>query len=131
MAQAIGAESVSDVTCSPLGREDLQKHGKRVSFNGIQNEGERLRLKLAFFVAMMRLGREPGLGRHPGFLLVDQPGSGEMVREDFESLAVIFRRLDEELAEDVQIICCTAREEFGGATAAAKVYGAQNPPYAV
>lgn len=129
MAQAIGAESISDVTCSPLGRVDLQKHGKRVSFNGIQNEGERLRIKLAFFVAMMRLGREPGLGRHPGFLLVDQPGSGEMVREDFEALAGIFRRLDEDLAEDVQMICCTAREEFGEATDVTKVYGAQNHPY--
>jgi hypothetical protein len=130
VARTIGAESISDVTCSPLGRIDLRKHGERVSFTGIQNEGERLRIKLAFFLAMMRLGREPGLGRHPGFLLVDQPGSGEMVREDFEALAEIFHRVDEELAEQVQIICCTARPEFGAATGREKVYGPQNPPYA-
>jgi hypothetical protein len=130
MARKIGAESISDVTCSPLGKVELQKHGERVSFTGIQNEGERLRIKLAFFLAMMRLGREPGFGRHPGFLLIDQPGSGEMVQEDFEALAGIFRRIDGELGDNVQIICCTARREFEAATASDKVYGPQNPPYA-
>jgi hypothetical protein len=130
MARTIGAESISDVTCSPLGRIELRKHGERVSFMGIQNEGERLRIKLAFFLAMMRLGREPGLGRHPGFLLVDQPGSGEMVAEDFEALAAIFRHIDNEVANEVQIICCTARREFDAATAPERIYGPQNPPYA-
>jgi len=130
MARTIGAESISEVACSPLGRVELRKHGERVSFTGIQNEGERLRIKLAFFLAMMRLGREPALGRHPGFLLVDQPGSSEMVPEDFAALAEIFRRVDDELADHVQIICCTARREFEGATAPEKVYGPQNPPYA-
>jgi cell division protein FtsB len=129
-ARTIGAESISDVTCSPLGKVELRKHGERVSFTGIQNEGERLRIKLAFFLAMMRLGREPGLGRHPGFLLVDQPGSGEMVPEDSVALAEIFCRVDDELADRMQIICCTARREFEAATAPEKVYGPQNPPYA-
>jgi hypothetical protein len=130
MARTIGAESISDVACSPLGRVELRKHGERVSFAGIQNEGERLRIKLAFFLAMMRLGREPGLGRHPGFLLIDQPGSGEMVPKDFAALAEIFRRADDDLADQVQIICCTARQEFEAATAPEKVHGPQNPPYA-
>lgn len=130
MARTIGAESISDVTCSPLGRVELSKHGEHVSFTGIHNEGERLRIKLAFFLGMMRLGREPGFGRHPGFLLIDQPGSGEMVREDFEALAEIFRRVDDELSDQVQIICCTARREFEAATKCDKVYGPQNAPYA-
>lgn len=130
IARTIGAESISDITCSPLGKVELRKHGERVSFMGIQNEGERLRIKLAFFLAMMRLGREPGLGRHPGFLLVDQPGSGEMVPEDFAALAEIYCRVDAELADQVQIICCTARREFEASTAAEKVYGPLNPPYA-
>ncbi len=130
MARTIGAESISDVSCSALGKVSLRKHGERVSFTGIHNEGERLRIKLAFFLAMMRLGREPALGRHPGFLLVDQPGSGEMVSEDFAALARIFHRVDGELADQVQVICCTARQEFEAATATSKVYGPQNSPYA-
>jgi prefoldin subunit 5 len=129
-ARTIGAESISNVTCSPLGRVQLRKHGELVPFTGIQNEGERLRIKLAFFLAMMRLGREPALGRHPGFLIIDQPASGEMVPEDVAALARIFRRVDDDLADQLQIICCTTRREFEAATAAEKVYGPQNPPYA-
>ena len=114
-AQAIGVESVSDVSCSPLGKVDLKKHGRSVGFGGVQNQGERMRIKLAFFLAMMRLGREPGLGRHPGFLLIDQPGSGEMATEDFQALAHMFRELDAHSASGVQLICATARAEFEAA----------------
>src|SRR5947208_9776695 len=55
---------------------------------------ERLRVKLAFFLAMMQLGREAGGGRHPGFLIIDQPGSNEMVPNDFSALAQVFRQVD-------------------------------------
>lgn len=130
LARQIGAESISDLSCTSLGKVQMRKHGEVVHFTGIHNEGERLRIKLAFFTAMMRLGREPGLGRHPGFLLIDQPGSGEMVPDDFQELAAIFRQIDSEHADDMQIICFTARPQFFAATEPAKVYGAQAPPYA-
>lgn len=130
LARQIGTESISDLSCTPLGKVQMRKHGELVSFTGIRNEGERLRIKLAFFTAMMRLGRDPGLGRHPGFLLIDQPGSGEMVPDDFRQLAAIFRQIDAEHADEMQIICFTARPEFSAATASAKVYTAKVPPYA-
>lgn len=130
LARQIGAESISELSCTPLGIVQMRKHGEQVYFTGIRNEGERLRIKLAFFTAMMRLGREPGLGRHPGFLLIDQPGSGEMVPDDFQELAAIFRQIDRDHAEDMQIICFTARPQFSAATEPTKVYGAKDPPYA-
>jgi len=130
MTRRMGAESINDVTCTPLGRVQLRKHNTLVSFTGIRNEGEKLRIKLAFFLAMMRLGREPSLGRHPGMLLIDQPGSNEMVQEDADALADIFHRVDDDLSEDVQIICCTSRQEFEAATDASKVFGPQAGPYA-
>lgn len=126
----IGVESISNLTCTPLGKIQMRKHGVPVTFTSINNEGERLRLKLAFFIAMMRLGCEPGIGRHPGFLLIDQPGSSEMVTEDFKALADIFYQVDQQYANEMQIICFTARTEFSVATEPSKIYGAQNPPYA-
>jgi hypothetical protein len=129
-ARQIGTDSISDLTCTSLGRVQMRKHGEQVPFSGIHNEGDRLRVKLTFFIAMMRLGREESLGRHPGFLLVDQPGSGEMVDEDLDALAAIFKQIDDQLAYDLQIICCTARPAFAAATAQTKIYGAQASPYA-
>lgn len=130
MARRIGAESVTSVSCSPYGIVKLEKHHQSVSFTGIKNEGERLRVKLAFFLAMMRLSREEGGGRHPGFLIIDQPGSNEMVPADFNALAQVFRHIDQDFGAQIQILCFTARPQFQEATDSTRVYGAQNPPFA-
>lgn len=130
VAQQIGAESITDMTCSPLGTVTLTKHGEKVRFTGINNQGERMRIKLAFFLAMMRLGCEAGYGRHPGFLLIDQPGSAEMVPDDFCALATVLRSLDESSDEHVQVLCFTARPEFAEATRPERMYGPQSGKYA-
>jgi hypothetical protein len=86
-------------------------------------------VKLAFFLAMMRLGRVKGAGRHPGFLMIDQPGSDEIVDADFAALARVLREIDQAFSAELQIICFTARPQFGAATAQEKVYGAQAGRY--
>ncbi len=130
MARDFGAQSITDVTCSALGRLSLNKHGVKVAFKGINNPGERLRVKLAFFLAMMRLGRLGRAARHPGLLLIDQPASAEMVTEDVEAVARSLAAVDAAHAEHLQIICFTARTEFAKATDRGKVYGPQAGPYA-
>ncbi len=130
IARRIGAESVTNMTCSPYGVVQLHKHDQRVTFTGIKNDGERLRVKLAFFLAMMRLGREAGGGRHPGFLIIDQPGSNEMVPTDFSALAQIFRQIDREFGSEIQVLCFTARPQFENATDSSRVYGPQAAPFA-
>jgi hypothetical protein len=129
MVTRIGAESITDVTCSAVGTLSLRKHGVRVRFTHINNPGERLRVKLSFFLAMMRLGRVRGGGRHPGFLMIDQPGSDEIVDADFEALARVLREIDQEFGNELQIVCFTARPQFAEATAPQKVYGAQAGKY--
>jgi hypothetical protein len=129
MVTRIGAESISDVTCSPVGTLSLQKNGVQVRFPRVNNPGERLRIKLAFFLAMMRLGRMKGAGRHPGFVMIDQPGSDEIVDADFEALGRVLSEIDQDFSEEVQIICFTARPQFASATAPERVYGAQAGEY--
>jgi len=130
IARRIGAESVTNLTCSPLGKVELLKHNQPVTFTGIKNDGERLRVKLAFFLAMMQLGREAGGGRHPGFLIIDQPGSNEMVPNDFSALAQVFRQIDQEFGSEIQVLCFTARPQFEEATDSSRVYGPQAAPFA-
>jgi len=83
---------------------ELLKHNQPVAFTGIRNDGERLRVKLAFFLAMMQLAREAGGGHHPGFLIIDQPGSNEMVPNDFSALAQVFRQIDQEFGSEIQVL---------------------------
>lgn len=130
LVRITGVESITDISCTPLGKVQLRKHGNSISFSGIQNSGEKFRVKLAFFLAMMQIGREPGIGRHPGFLMIDQMGSHEMVEKDCFALAEVLQQLDKDLQKTVQLICFTTRSEFQQATNEAKVYGPQAGKFA-
>ena len=122
---ALGAEQITGIKCHPTGVVKLTKNGDDISFSKIMNPGERYRAKLALFLAMMRLGCEAGIGKHPGFLMLDQLGGAEMVPEDLKALAAALRRIEQEFSGRVQIICFTARPEFREATVPSKVYGHQ------
>lgn len=130
IAKHIGVESITNLSCSTYGVVKLKKHNQPVYFNAIKNEGERLRIKLAFFLAMMRLSREEQGGRHPGFLIIDQPGSNEMVTTDFNALAQVFKQIHQDFGSEIQILCFTARPEFRDATDTTHIYGPQAGSYA-
>jgi hypothetical protein len=121
--KALRADQLSGVKCYPTGVVKLTKNGEAVAFSKIMNPGERYRAKLALFLAMMRLGCEAGIGRHPGFLLLDQLGTAEMVPADLGASAAALRQIEEKYADRVQIICFTAKPEFRAATVPGKVYG--------
>lgn len=69
--------------------------------------GERLRLRLATVIALLRVGQRRGVGRHPGLLLVDSPGGEEMVQEDVISILQELVAVSDELP-GLQLICATA-----------------------
>lgn len=54
---------------------------------GKQTPGQRLRLRIALIMAMMRLAAQSGFGHHPGLLFIDSPGSEEL--SDGDLLAMI------------------------------------------
>ncbi len=121
--KALRADQITGIKCYATGKVKLTKHGELVSFSGIKNPGERYRAKLALFLAMMRLGCEAGIGRHPGLLLLDQLGTSELVTSDLEASAAALRRIEEQFSDRVQIICFTTKAEFRAATVPDKVYG--------
>jgi hypothetical protein len=53
---------------------------------GKLTEGEKLRLKIAVIIALLRAGHEAGIGRHPGLLLIDSIGREEMNVTDVRQL---------------------------------------------
>ncbi|WP_454810364.1 hypothetical protein [Paenarthrobacter nitroguajacolicus] len=68
--------------------------------------GERLRLKIATAIALMRVGKREGVGRHPGLLFIDSPASEEIGEDD---LSEMLGALVEVAAEtDVQLFVATA-----------------------
>ncbi|WPB73932.1 hypothetical protein KYC5002_33460 [Archangium violaceum] len=63
----------------------LLKGGKETGY-GDCTDGEKLRLKVAAVLAMIRVAEEKGVGRHPGLLMIDSPGAQEVARKDLDEL---------------------------------------------
>ena len=63
----------------------LRKGGQADTFSGV-TPGERVRLKIALVVALLRVGAHTGMGRHPGLILIDGPGTEEMTDDNLREL---------------------------------------------
>ncbi|RIQ10845.1 coiled-coil domain-containing protein [Jiangella rhizosphaerae] len=71
--------------------------------------GEKLRLKLATAIALIKQGRTSGVGRHPGLLFVDSPGAEEVPIEDLDTMLEALQR--EATAADIQVFIGTRHTE--------------------
>jgi hypothetical protein len=107
LARAFGIPNLE--TAQPkLGAQLRVRVGGADSNFSSRTGGERLRLRLATVIALLRVGSRRGIGRHPGMVLIDSPGGEEMVTGD---LAAILRELSSICKElpELQLICATAR----------------------
>lgn len=72
---------------------------------------ERVKFKVAFHMAMMLLQVRTGLGKHPGLLIIDTPGTAEVNDADFVAINRDLANLNAEYGDQVQILMATARPE--------------------
>jgi hypothetical protein len=79
----------------------------RIAF-GDASIGEQLRIKIAFIVALMKVGHRRGIGSHPGLLFIDTPGAQETADEDLAALAGRLASLCQEVP-NLQIFVATRR----------------------
>ena len=78
--------------------------GKDTWYSKVER-GEMLRLKVATAVALIEQAQALGVGRHPGLLFVDSPGSEEMDEDDFDTMLEALN--DAATASDIQVIVAT------------------------
>lgn len=89
LAVGFGADSLSKVKLGGGGRLDVVKGGEQTTYTGL-TAGEKLRVKIATAVALIKHGYVAQIGRHPGFLVLDSPAAEEMPEED---LAILMAEL--------------------------------------
>ncbi|KIP53008.1 hypothetical protein [Leucobacter komagatae] len=68
--------------------------------------GERIRLKIATAIALMRVGKREGVGRHPGLLFIDSPASEEIGESDLSEMLGALK--DVAVEAGVQLFVATA-----------------------
>jgi hypothetical protein len=84
-ARRFGIENLEKLSIDGATRMKLTKGGQQSYFSA-QTAGEKVRLKVAATLAILKIAETEGVGRHPGLLLVDSPGANEMVAPDYEKL---------------------------------------------
>lgn len=85
LGQRLGVQMLEEVKLNTNASLFLTKGGVSTSFSKV-TAGERLRLRIATAVALLRVGQERGLGRHPGLLIVDSPAAEEVSPDDLSAV---------------------------------------------
>ncbi|MFC4951023.1 hypothetical protein [Pseudonocardia sp. GCM10023141] len=110
LAQGFGIPQLTAVQLSGNATLKVHKGGVITSYSKC-TAGEQLRLKVATAVALLRAGFTTRIGRHPGLLTVDSPGSEEATKD---SLDTMLHALQAAAADspDMQVIVATTRTEL-------------------
>ncbi|MFJ5792687.1 hypothetical protein ACIP9G_21735 [Lysinibacillus sp. NPDC093197] len=115
-----GQKNIDQVTIKDNLEIIFIQNGKENKFSEL-NEGEQLRAKIAVVLSLILLDVKYSVGRHPRILIIDSPGKEEVISNDLISLASIFKEIEDEYKNDLQIIIGTALEELKNASVDYKI----------
>jgi hypothetical protein len=99
-----GADSLSNIRLDGAANMSLRQNGDPSTYGQV-TPGEQLRLKIATVIALIKHGYGEGIGRHPGFLLLDSPAAEEMPDGDLATMVSALLEVAEEAP--MQIIVAT------------------------
>jgi len=108
---AFGLTSISKVDIDGKFNLIFTQNGVSVDFRDLE-PGEKLRVKLGFYLSLIQLDIEHNLGRHPRFLIFDSPGSEEMVPKHLQGLSDILKDVNNRFNDQLQIFVGSALREF-------------------
>jgi len=114
-----GTTSITEVRIDEKYDLVLVQHGQEEKFEDLV-EGEKLRVKLAFYLAIIQLDIDHQLGRHPRFLIFDAPGSEEMIPSHLQGLVENFRSINQKFQDNLQIFIGSAVRNFSDITEPSK-----------
>ncbi|MGI5243120.1 hypothetical protein [Dactylosporangium sp. CA-139066] len=110
LARAFGVPNLDSVDLKRNGHLNAIKGGKKTSFEQFQR-GERLRVRIAVVIALLRVSEQRGVPTHPGLLLIDAIGSEEVTPTDATALISELQKLSNELPK-LQVVLTTAKPEY-------------------
>ena len=84
-ARRFGMVQLSEAKLKGNASLDIVKGGKSTTFGAV-TVGEKLRLKIATVLAILKSGERRGIGRHPGLLFINSPGAQELADDNLEDL---------------------------------------------
>ncbi|WP_253858046.1 hypothetical protein [Prauserella alba] len=104
LAVSFGADSLRDVRLRGNGQLDVTKGGQPATYSKL-TAGEKLRVKIATAIAIIKHGYVSGVGRHPGLLVLDSPAAEEVPESDLATMVEALQAVASEA--DMQIFVAT------------------------
>lgn len=111
LAKAFGVPHLEQVFFNKAFDMFVKQSGHTIRFLDMDT-GERLRLKIAFQLALLMQRVEAGVGRHPAFLIVDAPGSAEMDEQYLSAITNGFADIENRFGDQVQILIASSKDEL-------------------
>lgn len=111
LGQRFGIDALQSVRIDRAMHLRLRKGDADTNY-GDCTAGEQLRLRLAVVIAMLRVAAQHGVGRHPGFLMIDSLGAEETEAGNLSQFAEALGEVTSELG--IEVITASARDTSGG-----------------
>ncbi|MER7757682.1 hypothetical protein [Kitasatospora sp. NPDC097643] len=110
LAIRLGMKELQNVNLQGNGTLQVTKGDSKTTFSAV-TPGEHVRLRIATLLALLRVGKATGVGRHPGLLLLDSPGAQETINVDLAEVLSQLQGICEETPE-LQVITATANRDI-------------------
>ncbi|GAB3741976.1 hypothetical protein [Nocardiopsis nanhaiensis] len=113
LATRFGVQNLDSVRLDRSGRVNAVKAGVQTAFKRL-SRGDRLRMRIATVIALLRVGADRGVTSHPGLLLIDSVAAEEVTEVPARILIAELQTIAGELPE-LQVVLTTAQPELVGA----------------
>jgi len=109
LASAFGVRAVENISIDRAAHVTVRAGGTSTPFSRLAT-GEQLRLRIATVIALVKIAKEHGAGRHPGLLFIDSPRTEEMTDENFAELMSELARAVAEIGDIQFFVIATGVE---------------------
>jgi DNA repair exonuclease SbcCD ATPase subunit len=106
-----GLTSITEININENFEIKYKQDGEYIAFDDIA-EGEQLRAKIAFYLALIQLDIENNFGRHTRFLILDSPNKEEGDSQYLNGLTKTLKNIDKRYGDKLQIIIGTAERQL-------------------
>lgn len=111
LGQRFGIDALQSVEINRATHLKIHKGGADTSY-GKCTPGERLRLRLAVVIAMLRVADQHHVGRHPGLIMIDSLGAEETEAGNLSQFMQALAEVTDELG--IETITASARDTSAG-----------------
>ncbi|MER8186979.1 hypothetical protein [Kitasatospora sp. NPDC094015] len=110
LATRFGVQNLDSVKLDRSGKVNAVKAGVKTPFKML-SRGDRLRMRIATVIALLRVGADRGVTAHPSLLLIDSVAAEEVTEVPARTLIAELQAIAAELPE-LQVVLTTAQPEL-------------------